>query len=507
MLALNTEDIKIALHDLSEICRIASFVFLMPIISTLYYAKSYEPFFLMSRVYVFVIPALILYVLYLRISKRDRIRAHAKTRHAMITLALAWMLIALVGSLPYILTNTLDPVDSVFETMSGLTTTGTSMIRYPEDLLGDRRDILFYRSLTQWIGGIGIISLAMAFVRRDIMGSSSSETSGLIGTTAMEYYSSEVGGLRIKPSMRSTIRETWKIYSLYTLACFILLFLGGMTVFDALNHAMTTLPTGGFSTHSESIAYFNSPVIELIIIIFMVIGSTNFLLHFRVFEGSPGKLFGDIEFRYMLTFILIGFVICSYSLYTSNHDLAAFRSSIFQTVSVITTTGFGTADLSGWPFLSKTILLVLMLIGGSYNSTSGGIKVLRSVAILHTIAHSIKKAMLPKTAVVRLKLGNKPIHYKEIIYVISFVAAYLITTLIGILVFNALGYGFYESASLCVTSISNVGPVYLSNDAWFSIPDIGKITLILLMWIGRLEVFPILVLFASIVYRKKSHKI
>lgn len=493
MLASHIEDIKIASHDLGEICKIVSFTFLIPIFVTLYYAKSYDFFFLVERVSVFIIPALILYLLYL-IFKRIKVDGHAKTKHVMITVALAWLLIALVGSLPYLLSSTLNPIDSFFESMSGLTTTGMTMIEYPEDLLGDKRDVLFYRSLTQWIGGVGIIMLAMiVFLRK--------------GTAAIEYYSSEVGNLKIRPSIRSTIIETWKIYSLYTLACAILLFLAGMTVFDAINHSLTTLPTGGFSTHSESIGHFHKPVIELVIIIFMLVGGTSFILHFRAFEGKPSQLFQNIEFRYMIMFLVIGFVICSYELYISDPGWGDFQISLFQMVSIMTTTGFGTADISEWTFLSKTVLLVLMLIGGSYGSTGSGVKVLRVVAILKTIFHSIKKAMLPKTAVVRLKLGDKSIHYDEIIYVASFLAAYLIITLIGVLVFNALGYGGYESISVSLSAISNVGPTYLSWDAWFSIPDIGKITLILLMWVGRLEVFPILILFASIVYKKKSRKI
>ncbi len=493
MLAIHTEDIKIASRDLGEICRIASFVFLIPILVTLYYTKSYDLFFLVKRISVFVIPALILYLLYLGF-KKVRLDVPSKTKHMMITVSIAWLIVALIGAFPYALSGTLGPLDSFFESMSGLTTTGMTMIQFPEELLDGKRDVLFYRSLTQWIGGVGIIVLAMiVFLRK--------------GTAAIEYYSSEVGGLKIKPSIKSTIIETWKIYGLYTLACFILLFLGGMTIFDAVNHSLTTLPTGGFSTHSESIGYFHDPVIELIIIIFMLVGGTSFILHFRAFEGKPSHLFRNIEFRYMIMLLVVGFVICSYELYISDPGLGDFQISLFQTVSIMTTTGFGTADIGEWAFLSKTILLILMLIGGSYGSTGSGIKVLRAVAILKTIVHSIKKAILPKTAVVRLKLGDKSIHYDEIIYVISFLAAYLIITLIGILVFTALGYGGYESVSVSLSAISNVGPTYLSSDAWFSIPDIGKIILILLMWIGRLEVFPVLILLASIVYKRKSHKI
>ena len=534
MLSINSEDIGIALRDTSEILKVASVVFLIPIAVTLFYAGGYGYGAIINEISTFLIPSAILYFMHLIFKKSfGSYTARTRTKHAMMTVALGWLIFALVGSMPYFLTGTLDPVDSFFESMSGWTTTGMTMIKQPETC---SNALLFYRSLTQWIGGVGIVVFALIIFMRH-------------KTVAMDYYASEVGQLRIRPSIRNTVIETWKLYGLYTLACAVLLFLAGMNMFDAINHALTTLPTGGFSTHEESIAFFNNGLIEIIIMIFMFIGGINFILHLRLFEGMPSHLLENIEFRSMVWMVVIATVICFCGLWghemptttpvtsiesmapvtsigstttTSVTSIASIMSleysnlieaikaieiletSLFQTVSIITTTGFGTADISKWDYLSKTVLLVLMLIGGSYGSTGSGIKMLRVIVVIKVIFYSLKKYMLPKTAVVRLKIHGNVLGYSEISQVIAFLSAYLFVILFGTMIFNYIGYAGYEAVSISISAISNVGPVYVMGDGWFNMPDTGKLTIVFLMWIGRLEIFPVLILLNSLFIKKRG---
>ncbi|MEA1925127.1 MAG: TrkH family potassium uptake protein [Candidatus Altiarchaeota archaeon] len=506
MFRTSVEDIKIALHELSEILRATSFVFLVPIVFTLLYFRWDNITLLFERVMVFLVPFIIVYLLHLLFGRMP-CKYEKKTKHIMMAVSMGWILIAAVGAIPYFLSGTLGPLDSFFESMSGWTTTGMTMIEYPENLLEDKKDILFYRSFTQWIGGVGIIVLTMIVFLRE-------------GTAAIEYYSSEVGSLKLKPSIRKTVKETWKIYILYTIACTILLFLVGMDnmdLFDALNHSMTALPTGGFSTHSESIYFFQNPLVELILIVFMMAGGISFIIHYRAFEGKKSHISRNIEFRYMVVLVLVTTAVLFIVFLADEGALNSLRISLFQTVSILTTTGFGTADIAGWPVPTQTILLLLMLIGGSYGSTGSGVKMLRAVVIVKALVYSIKRFTLPKSVMLRLTVGDNTIDYDEITYVFAFFTTYLLITFVGAFILTAVGYGGYESASASLSAISNVGPCSIplfivnadgktvTNDGWFRMPDLGKITLMLLMWVGRLEIFPVLVLF-TIFFKKKRRR-
>ncbi len=503
MFRTGVEDIKLALRDLSEICRVVSLLFLLPTFFTLVYAKNYSIEYLVQKISFFLLPFAILYGLYMYF-KRLPASKETKTKHIMMTISIAWLLIAVIGALPYILSNTLSPVDALFESMSGWTTTGMTMIEYPEILLDDGRDILFYRSLTQWIGGVGIIVLTLIVFLRE-------------GTAAIEYYSSEVGSLKIKPSIRKTIIETWKIYILYTVACIILLYLAGMNVYDAINHSLTALPTGGFSTRSDSIGYYQNPMVEMVLIVFMMVGGISFIIHYRAFEGKRSHIEKNIEFRYMMLLIVSMTAIFFFFL-TENGLFNDFRISLFQTVSILTTTGFGTSDIAQWPVPTQTLLLVLMLVGGSYGSTGSGIKVLRAVVIWKAIIYSIKKFTFPKSVMVRFGVGDNPLNYDEITNVFAFFTTYMILIFAGIFILTSLGgYEGFDSLSVALSAISNVGPTYLPlfvesngsmqpNPDWFDMPAVGKITLFLLMWVGRLEIFPVLILFTVFFRKRRGRK-
>jgi trk system potassium uptake protein TrkH len=568
MLAIHMEDIKIASNDLSEICKIVAFILLMPLTVTIFCVGGLTPLDALIKFSVFLIPSIVLYLIY-RGFKKVSLNVTPKTKHMMITVSIAWFIIALAGSLPYFLSNTLGPLDSFFESMSGWTTTGMTMIQFPEHA---DRDILFYRALTQWVGGVGIIVLALVvFMRR--------------GTFAMDYYASEVGDQRIKPRLKSTISETWKIYMVYTIACIILLYVSGVGIFDSVSHSFSALSTGGFSTHYDNVGYFNDYsnglLIHTILIIFMIIGAISFLLHFKLFEGKYEVILRNIEFRYMLWILSAAVLITAICLYSVNYKdpIETIRDSVFQMVAAMTCTGFSTTDISLWSDVPQTLMIILMYVGGLYGSTAGGIKILRLVVIVQVIHHSLKKLVLPKSAVLRMKISGKQLKGDEIIYVFGLSSAYLMVAVLGGLMLMGSGYTGMQSMSLSLSAMGNVGLTAVSGDLllstnaaglgedldndfisgklryafeangfplsensfvrkevagfwriidgeniyvvqrekdglevrtenpWFRTPVIGKITLILLMWIGRLEVFPVLILFTSIIYKRKSRKI
>lgn len=476
-------DIRIALNDASQIFRVVSFIILIPIAVALYYADNYEIISILSEISAFAIPSIIFYVLYM-VLRKLRFEATTKTKHAMITVALVWLIIPIIGSLPFLIRGLLNPVDSFFESISGWTATGFTMIR---DVDSTPPDILFYRSLSEWVGGVGIIVLALVVFMRK-------------GTVAMVYYSSERGDQRIKPSIKNTVIEIWKIYFVYTLACIVLLFIAGMGMFDAINHSFAALATGGFSRHTDSVAYFHNPLIEFILVIFMLIGAISFLLHFRIFNGDYKAVLRNVEFKSLLTLLFFAVVAITSNLYLQNNSesiIHLIRVSSFQAVSSLTTTGFSTADIGKWPEFSQAILMSLMYIGGFYGSTAGGIKLLRLVVIMELIHYNLKKLILPKTAIVRMKISSRALDVDEILGSVGMSFAYLVIALFGGLIITSIGYSILPSLMLSFSAMGSVGLSPLSGDPWFNMPILGKFTMIALMWIGRLEIFPVLIFLGS----------
>lgn len=497
MIYLDWEDVKVALKDLSAILRILSVVMLVPILATIYYSEAVTPLDLMVEAMAFIVPSVLMFASYKAITKYVATKQETRTKHALLTVVAAWMIIALFGSLPFLIRGELGPVDSFFESMSGWATTGMTMIEHPE---ATPRDILFYRSWTHAVGGVGIIALGLIVLMQS-------------GSVAMDYYSSEVGGQRIKPGIKSTVLETWKIYSLYTLAGIVLLYIAGMSPFDAINHGFAAIATGGFSTHAESIAYFNSVFIEVVCIFLMLAGAISFLLHYKMFNGDIKALFRNVQARYMFVLIAGTTVLTFWSLYGADIpgvDTAStfdtFRKSLFQTVSASTCTGFGTASTGNWPELPQTLLMILMYIGGFYGSTAGGIKLLRFVVIIKAVHYTVKKMLLPRHAILTMKMGGKTIGQNELLYVLGLSMVYLVVAVIGATLIMMLGYTGYEAISTSLSAMGNVGIVYIQGARWFDMPAIGKIIITLLMWIGRLEIFPILILLAPIYNKRGSIK-
>jgi len=515
MLSLNTEDLWISLKELSGLFRFMPIIFLLPIPFTFYFiivdkllagnsisrvfqiignnsveALSGAAVLILIRSSVFVIPAIISYFLY-SVLREIPTKSPVKTRHVMMSVSLGWLGITIISTLPYLLTGTLtSPIDAWFESMSGWSTTSFTLIK---NLEVKPPDILFYRSLTQWLGGLGIIFMALSVLLRK-------------GTVAMNYYSSDKGERKIKPSVKGTVIEIWKIYGVYTVLCFILLYLAGMSAFDALNHAMTALSTGGFSTHDANIGFFHDkPFIAPVLMFFMIIGSISFFVHFKLFEGRMRSLTGNIEFRNMISIIGLSTIIIVVLFFFKTYTLSdrSLLDAAFQSTSAMTSTGYSTVDLSSWPESGQMILVILTYIGGFYGSSAGGIKILRFAVILQVIAYSMKKLTVPKTAILRIKIGDRPVDDDELLSVFGFTTAYLAILAAGTLL---LTYEFTTNQALFLSAsaLGNNGLSNVDSVKWFGMSDASKIILTFLMWVGRLEILPVLVFLSSLYVKKRT---
>ncbi len=502
MLSFNTEDIRTAARDVSGMFRTLAFVFLIPLPVTVYYALVKNctaqmtaqqtadlAMLIASRSIIFLAPAVISYLIYSML-KTIPPQASTKAKHVVISVSIIWLAISLIGALPYLLSGAMSPVDSFFESMSGWSTTGLTMIRNLEET---PKDLLFYRSLTQWLGGLGIVFIALTIFMRK-------------GSTAMVYYSSEKGDRRIKPSVRGTVIEIWKIYAVYTLLCMILLYVAGMGFFDALNHSFTALSTGGFSTHDASMAFFQDrPLVAPVIMLFMLVGSISFFVHFRLFELAPRSLFENIEFRYMAAIILLATFTLTVliPLQDASQMLKAPLEAAFQCISAITTTGYSTTAIDKWSELSQMILILLMYVGGFYGSTAGGIKILRLIVIASVIIYSLRKMMLPKTAILRLKIGANPIDEEEVFNVLGFSMAYLGILVLGTM-FLLTEFSAIQALFISASALGNAGLNNVPKEQWFAISDASKLVITGLMWVGRLEVLPVLILIASLFTKRRG---
>lgn len=401
--------------------------------------------------------------------------------------SVSWVLFSALGMLPFYLSGYIPSVtDAFFETMSGFTTTGATILNDIEAL---PHGLLFWRSLTQWIGGLGIVLFTIALIP-------------LFSGSSQQLFLSEATGVthsKIHPKAKVMARYLWLIYIGLTSILVVLLMLGGMNLFDAVCHSFTTTATGGFSTKQDSILFWNSPYIEYVISIFMVVSSINFSLFYMALKHRPDHLLKDEELHWFIKSVGIITLIITAALYFNDYyDLeTSFRRALFQVASIHTSCGFATDDYNLWPTFTWVLLIFAMLSGGCTGSTSGGIKSLR----FHIIAQNIKnqfKQMLHPRAVLPVKVNDELITAQISAVVYTYFAIYLLCIFVGWTLLTILGVGFTESMSLAVSAIGNVGPAlgeYGPVYSWASLPDAAKWILSVLMLIGRLEIFGILLLF------------
>jgi len=416
-------------------------------------------------------------------------------REGFAIVTFGWTVFAVFGALPYLISGSiLSPIDAVFETMSGFTTTGSTILTNIEGL---PQSLLFWRALTHWLGGMGIIVLSLAILP-------------MLGVGGMQLFKAEVPGPtadRLKPRIQDTAKMLWGVYFLLTVVECILLMFGGMSFFDAICHSFATLATGGFSTRNASVAAYDSSYIDGVITLFMILAGVNFALHFQVLRGKASEFFRSEELRVYLGIIAIATAIVMMSNWCGgiySHPGENFRYSIFQVSSIMTTTGFGTADFELWPVLPQYIFLLLMFIGGCAGSTGGGMKVARIVLLFKHAQVQMFRLIHPR-AIRLVKLGKRPVDKEVLHAILGFFALYIGIFVVGSLLVAATGMDFTSAGSAVIACLSNIGPglgTVGPTDSFAYVPVFGKWVLIFCMLMGRLELFTVLVLFFPSFWRK-----
>lgn len=415
-------------------------------------------------------------------------------REGYLIVSLGWVILSLFGSLPFIIGGYIPNfTDAFFETISGFTTTGASILNDIEAL---PEGVLYWRSLTQWLGGMGIIVMSIAILP-------------MLGIGGMQLFIAEVPGPtydKLHPRIKETAKRLWAIYIILTFVEIILLWAGGMTLFEAVNHAYTTMATGGYSTKQASVAYWDSPFIHWVITVFMFLAGTNFTLSYLAMHARFAKIWRNDEFRFYLGTVVSFVVIIAVGLMvTENFGVErSFRDSAFQVVSIVTTTGYATADYLTWtPFLSVLIFL-LMFFGGSAGSTGGGVKMVRILMLLKHSFLELRRIIHPN-AVIPVRLNGRAVSQNIITNVLSFVFIYVIIMLLGVVAIAALGSDLDTSLGAVAATLGNIGPgigdVGPSSNFYHFSP-LAKWILSFLMLLGRLELFTVLVLFSRAFWRK-----
>ncbi len=409
-------------------------------------------------------------------------------REGFVIVSLVWIVFSFFGSLPFILSGSIPNfTNAYFETMSGFSTTGSTIINDIEAL---PHGILFWRSMTHWLGGMGMIVLSLAILP-------------VFGIGGMQLYLAEVPGPtpdKISPRIRQTAKTLWVIYLGFTATETLLLWIGGMSFFDAVCHSFATMATGGFSTKQASIAYWSSPYIQYVITFFMLFAGTNFILSYLAIKGKFKSVFRDEEFKYYLIFIF-GFTVIIFIgllITTSLGVEKAFRDAFFQVVSIITTTGFATTDYLLWtPFLT-ILIFALFFFGGSGGSTSGGIKIMRIVLLFKNSYHELRRMIHPN-AVIPVRFNRHSVDSKTMNNVLAFFMLYIVIFAVSTVIFTLIEPDMESAMGAVATSLGNIGPglgKFGPADNFLHLKPVGKWFLSFLMLLGRLELFTILVLFS-----------
>ena len=410
-------------------------------------------------------------------------------REAYLLVTLTWIIFSLFGSFPFIISGYITNfTDAYFETISGFTTTGCSILDDVESL---PHGILFWRTMTQWIGGLGIVFFTIAIIP------------SLVGGNVKVFSAEATGPIRAKmhPRLSTTAKWIWSIYLFLTVACCICYYQAGMDLFDSFNYAMTTSATGGFSTHNASTGYFHNPYIDYTAIVFMFLSGTSFtLLYTTLFKGRFKQFIKNSEFKFYIIIVLIASVAIMYFLIRYNdYQLSdAIRVSLFQVTSFITTTGIFNDDAAQWHHTTWVILSICMFLGACSGSTSGGFKCIRTVMLLTILRNEVRRILHPR-AVLPVKVNDNTIPYSSQVTLLAFLAAYMLLCLFTYFIMILAGVDSTNSITISLSCASNVGPTLGleigPTMSWGILPDLVKWMLSILMLMGRLEIFTVLVLF------------
>lgn len=469
--------IRLTLHILGSFLKFFALAYIVPLVTALHYGEDW-------RIFLYSLLITLAVGLSLELGfKTDRVIERAD---GFLIVAFTWLLFPLFGTLPYLFPAIgLSFLDGFFEAMSGFTTTGATILTVVEEL---PRSALIWRSLTQWLGGMGVIALFIA-----IMPS--------LGVGGSQLFDREFPGPlpeRLRPRFRTTARILWSIYTGLTAAQIALLyFLARLPLFDSFCVSLSTMPTGGFAPHTQSIGFYGNPAAEYIIMVFMFLAGTSFIIHYQLLKRSF-RVLRDEEFRLYLAILAVAIALIVFS-----QGPESLRQGIFQAISIMTTTGFVTADFGSWHFGPRTVLLVLMFIGACGGSTGGGIKVMRALTLMKHTGVMMKRAVSPK-AVIPIKYNQKPLSGGIVRDVISFLFLYILIAVAATIGLSFLGLELETAISAVAATLSNVGPGLgdvgpALNYAW--LPDAAKLILVVCMWLGRLELFTVLMLLSPRFWR------
>ena len=499
---------KLIFHTLGNLLICLAGTMLLPLsIAIYYYFSAGEP---KEDLFAFVYTTIV--TLFVGLILRFTIRPtepELGIREGFAIVTLGWVFVALFGSFPYLFAGTFSvegrtPLEEFsfcyFESMSGFSTTGATVLEEIEHL---SHAMLFWRSFSHWLGGMGIVVLAVAILP-------------MLGVGGMQLFRAEAPGPqtdRLTPRIAQTAKLLWGVYILLSVLETLLLWLGGMTLFDALCHTFGTMATGGFSTKNASIAHYNSVYIEVVIIVFMFLAGTNFALHYRALRGDVKSYFRDTEFRFYCVVILLSILLISWNTvnfgnaneqppYDSVGD--AIRYGAFQVLSITTTTGYGSADFEMWPYLSQFILVTLMFYGGCAGSTSGGMKQLRFLLLIKQSGAEIKRLIFPH-AVLPVRVNDRVVPPEVLTHILGFFFFFIGIFAIVTCIMTTLGLDLITAAGCTIATMGNIGPGLGDVgpvDNYAHIATAGKFILTFCMLLGRLELYTVLILFSPNYWKK-----
>ncbi|MBZ2174700.1 TrkH family potassium uptake protein [Schnuerera sp. xch1] len=443
----------------------------------------------------FLISILITAVVGFIMSRSFKYRENIQAKEGLAIVGSGWFLVSVFGALPFVFSGTIPSwTDAFFETVSGFTTTGATIIDNVEIL---PKGILFWRSFTHWIGGMGILVFTVAILP-------------MLGIGGFQIFKVESPGPtadKIAPRVRDTAKILYTTYIAITILEILLLVLGGMSLYDTLLHTFGTVGTGGFGIKNTSLGAYDSTYIHLVIGIFMMFSGVNFSLYYSFFKGKWREVLKNEELRQYLGIIIIAVVLIALDIYTIMYDSfgLALRDSFFQTSSIITTTGYSTVDFDRWPTFSKAILFLLMFVGGCAGSTAGGIKNIRILVLLKIVKREISKIFHPR-AVIPIKVDGRSISDETVAGITSFFVLYIIIFILGTIIISLEGIDFESSASAVAATLGNIGPGFRfvgPSTTYSQFSDASKLLLSLFMLLGRLELFTLIALFAPKVWKNE----
>ena len=477
---------RAVLNILGNVVKYMVALLFIPLLISIYYGDGDAMAFLIT----IIITAPIAYLL-------SNIKTEKKAIYAkegFLIVGFAWIIISVIGTLPFVFSKAIPNfVDAFFETVSGFTTTGATLLTSIEGL---PKGILFWRSFTHWIGGMGFLIFMLALIPS-------------IGTNSIHLLKAESPGPKpgkIVPKIKETAKILYLIYFVLTVIQCVLLMFAGMNLYDAVIHAMGTAGTGGFSNMNAGVAAYSNPAIEWIITIFMIIFGINFALYFQLLKGNIKGFFKNEELKYYLLIIFVAIIFITFNIVNLNGGdwILSIRQSAFQVSSIVTSTGFATADYNLWPTLSKLIIIMLMFVGAMAGSTGGGIKTVRIVIIFKAIKREINKIIHPKR-VNSVRIDGKAVDEDTIHGVFLFIGAYIVISLIAIFIISFDNFDVLTTVTSVITTMSNIGPGLemvgpAGNFSAFS--PLSKLVLSFCMLAGRLEIYPMLIMFSPSIWRK-----